>query len=260
MVEEEDSSDGVLQQPSESGRYAPLPTVALSIRQPWAWLIVNGHKDIENRDWWTKFRGPVLIHAAKAWGPDERSDALYLDEGEHPVTGGSLSFVGPVRYDLGGIVGVAEIVDCVSRSTSPWFVGKFGFVIRNARPLPFMPLKGALGFFPASYLDAYDKTMQRIAEAPSPTPPAGDGWKPIETAPKDGRELIGHRSDQGEFVFRWAWAEEFVPKDLNGDPTEHYDEDFAWWWHDRWGWMEGEETPTHWRPLPPPPVSKGEKL
>lgn len=111
----------------------------------------------------------------------------------------------------------------------------------------------------ANALDAYDKTMQRIAEAPSPTPPAGDGWEPIETAPKDGRELIGHRSDQGQFVFRWAWAEEFVPKDLNGDPTEHYDEDFAWWWHDRWGWMEGEETPTHWRPLPTPPA-KGEKL
>ena len=38
---------------------------ALSIRQPWAWLIVNGHKDIENRSWPTRFRGPVLIHAAK---------------------------------------------------------------------------------------------------------------------------------------------------------------------------------------------------
>jgi hypothetical protein len=38
---------------------------ALSIRQPWAWLIVNGYKDIENRSWATKFRGPVLIHAAK---------------------------------------------------------------------------------------------------------------------------------------------------------------------------------------------------
>jgi hypothetical protein len=35
----------------------------LSIRQPWAWLIVNGHKPVENRDWATSFRGPVLIHA-----------------------------------------------------------------------------------------------------------------------------------------------------------------------------------------------------
>lgn len=36
---------------------------ALSIRQPWAWLIVNGHKDIENRDWPTNFRGRLLVHA-----------------------------------------------------------------------------------------------------------------------------------------------------------------------------------------------------
>lgn len=29
----------------------PLPTIALSIRQPWAWLIAHGFKDFENRDW-----------------------------------------------------------------------------------------------------------------------------------------------------------------------------------------------------------------
>ena len=38
---------------------------ALSIRQPWAWLIVHGRKDIENRSWRTKFRGRFLVHAAQ---------------------------------------------------------------------------------------------------------------------------------------------------------------------------------------------------
>ncbi|HDU8694716.1 TPA: ASCH domain-containing protein, partial [Morganella morganii subsp. morganii] len=38
---------------------------AISIRQPWAWLIVNGHKDIENRSWRTKYRGQVLVHASQ---------------------------------------------------------------------------------------------------------------------------------------------------------------------------------------------------
>jgi hypothetical protein len=52
-----------------------------------------------------------------------------------------------VTYPRGGIVGVAEIVDCVSSSTSPWFVGEYGFLIRNARPLPYVPCRGALGFF-----------------------------------------------------------------------------------------------------------------
>ena len=39
--------------------------LALSIQQPWAWLIVNGFKDVENRDWPTKIRGIVGVHAGK---------------------------------------------------------------------------------------------------------------------------------------------------------------------------------------------------
>jgi len=37
---------------------------ALSLRQPWAWLVTNGSKDIENRSWHTNHRGPLLIHAS----------------------------------------------------------------------------------------------------------------------------------------------------------------------------------------------------
>ncbi len=36
---------------------------AISIHQPWADLIVFGHKDIENRSWTTRYRGRMLIHA-----------------------------------------------------------------------------------------------------------------------------------------------------------------------------------------------------
>lgn len=78
-------------------------------------------------------------------------------------------------------------------------------------------------------------------------------WRTIEAAPRDGREIIGFRLDQGVFVFRWAWMAEFVPKDENGDPTEDYDDSFAWWWHDRWGWLERELVPTHWMSLPKAP-------
>jgi hypothetical protein len=132
-----------------------LPSVALSIRHPWAWLIVNGHKDIENRDWRTHFRGLVLIHAGKAWGQDERWVHEDLLDGVNPASGAFLqpNFQPPQSYDLGGIVGVAEVVDCVTKSNSPWFVGDFGFVLRNARPLPFMPCRGQLGFFPCSYVE-----------------------------------------------------------------------------------------------------------
>src|SRR5438045_8559495 len=50
--------------PKGHGSLAQTHTMkALSIRQPWAWLIVNGHKPVENRSWSTKYTGKLLIHA-----------------------------------------------------------------------------------------------------------------------------------------------------------------------------------------------------
>lgn len=121
-----------------------LPRKALSIMQPWAWLIVNEYKPIENRDWPTRYRGPVAIHAGKKIDAFPARD---LEEDVHPVTGGFFSCRHPAHYQTGGIVGVAEIVDCVESSKSEWFVGRYGFVLRNARPVDFIPAKGALGFF-----------------------------------------------------------------------------------------------------------------
>lgn len=118
-----------------------LPNIALSIQQPWAWLIAAGYKDIENRTWKHSFRGEFLIHTGKKW-----------DTGARAPNGLSWppEILG-IPEDVGGIIGVAEIVDCVTESDSKWFVGDYGFVIRNARQLPFMPMKGALGFFKAEY-------------------------------------------------------------------------------------------------------------
>ncbi|MCY1361404.1 hypothetical protein D9M69_480700 [compost metagenome] len=114
---------------------------ALSIRQPWAWLIVNGHKDIENRSWPTRFRGPVLIHAAKGMTRDEYEDAAGLCQ--------HLGVPLPAfdKLERGGVVGQATVTDCVNDSASPWFFGKFGFVLVDAKPLPFAPCKGQLMFF-----------------------------------------------------------------------------------------------------------------
>lgn len=115
---------------------------ALSIRQPWAWLIVNGHKDIENRCWKTNFRGKIYVHAAKGM---TRGDYLACKICCADIPGVNLP---PFeKLERGGIVGTVEIVDCVDQDASPWFFGEFGFVLKNAIPLPFRPLKGALGFF-----------------------------------------------------------------------------------------------------------------
>lgn len=118
---------------------------ALSIRQPWASLIASGYKDIENRTWKTKYRGLVLIHAAL------KIDAIQAVCASEIAThcGVTLSvFLRMLDKETrGGIVGVAEIVDCVTTSNSPWFSGAFGFKFAHARPLPFTPCKGALSFF-----------------------------------------------------------------------------------------------------------------
>ena len=120
------------------------PTLALSIRQPWAWLILNAGKDIENRSWHTKFRGRVLIHASKGMTLDEYNEtAEWVRYNVQPHC------VLPPFHSLprGGIVGEVEITDCVFNSESLWYADQWGFVLRNAKPLPFQPCKGALGFF-----------------------------------------------------------------------------------------------------------------
>lgn len=110
----------------------------LSIRQPWAYLITAGLKDIENRDWPTRLRGPVLIHAGK-YRPGEAEIIAIEEEFGIRIPRASLQY--------GGVIGQATITDCVESSASRWFCGEFGFVLTGARVLPFRPLSGRLGFF-----------------------------------------------------------------------------------------------------------------
>jgi hypothetical protein len=107
---------------------------ALSIKQPWAWLIIHGGKDIENRKWKTKFRGRFLVHASK--GFDHDAAARFAD-------------ILPNELRGGGIIGSVELVDCVSQSDSKWFEGPNGFVLKDPQPLEFKEVKGKLRFFEA---------------------------------------------------------------------------------------------------------------
>lgn len=141
---------------------------ALSIRQPWAWLIVRPDlegparesairagliKDYENREWKTSFRGRFLVHASNWMTHDEYDDCRAFTA--------DLGIRIPKFEDLprGGIVGEAEIVACRhdfgdSEHLSWWFLGTYGFRLANQKPLPFVPLRGALGFFDAEIPDA----------------------------------------------------------------------------------------------------------
>lgn len=130
-----------------------LPRFALSVRQPWAWAIIHGGKDIENRDWrrpnpGLSFRGRVCIHASKGMTKAEFEDAaaFMVDLGVRcPL---------PAVLERGGIMGTAEIVDIVRDSYSPWFMGRIGLVLANPQPVPFIPVDGQLGFFEWSRAEA----------------------------------------------------------------------------------------------------------
>lgn len=122
----------------------------LSIRQPWAWLIVSGHKPLENREWQCPYRGPLYIHAGKTMSlADYQNCESFMDS----FTKLELPAFGDL--ERGGIVGLARMNGCVDYSESPWFTGKFGFVMEDAKPLPFFKCNGMLGLFTLELPDGY---------------------------------------------------------------------------------------------------------
>jgi hypothetical protein len=121
----------------------------LSIQHPWAYLISSGQKDIENREWTTCYRGPLLIHAGAKVDPtwfyrDGRvAEQMIAHYGvrEMPAT--------RAEYPLKAIIGMADLIDVVTESESRWFCGSYGFVLRNARAFKEpVPYRGQLGLFP----------------------------------------------------------------------------------------------------------------
>ena len=118
---------------------------ALSVRQPWAWLIANGHKKIENRNWTfePKFRGRFAIHAAKGCTRDEYESAVWFAESIVP----DIVIPQLASLERGGIVATADLVGCIAASDNPWFMGRIGLMLANIEQTTFQPCKGQLGFF-----------------------------------------------------------------------------------------------------------------
>ncbi|WP_020468392.1 ASCH domain-containing protein [Zavarzinella formosa] len=128
-----------------------IPNYALSIKQPWATLLVSGIKKIEIRLWPTTIRGPVFIHAAKI--PDPRPEGWeYLTP--------ELKLIS----ELGGqLMGMAVLEECreyrtaseftrdqhLHRNDPSWFQPPqmHGFVFRD--PISIRPIRvpGNVRFF-----------------------------------------------------------------------------------------------------------------
>ena len=112
----------------------------------------NLGKDIENRDWSTKIRGSICLHASKGMKDDEFANTYDFFVSTAEKLGLAKPSKGLVYEQCdhnrrGGIVATAEIVDCVTASESPWFFGDYGFVLANFQPVDLIPVRGKLGFF-----------------------------------------------------------------------------------------------------------------
>lgn len=123
----------------------------LTVKNPWAWLIIHGGKDIENRTWKTNFRGRVLIHVAQ-W-PDEYAGA-FLNKIYGALDHNTRRFLrSPKSTQLrfGQIIGSVEIVDCVRDHSSVWAQPDcWHWVLRDPQPITFRDgeiVKGKLGLW-----------------------------------------------------------------------------------------------------------------
>lgn len=138
---------------------------ALSLTRPWSWLVLHGGKTIENRVWWTSYRGPLVVHGAQSraalviqpylrlLNPTQRQawgTALERD----PVTGA------PPAAFWTGLLGLVDVVGCCTAlmtgngecTCGPWAMpDQCHWQLANPRPLPApIPAKGALGLWALS--------------------------------------------------------------------------------------------------------------
>lgn len=118
----------------------------LSIKEPWASLIINGYKKYEFRTWPTKYRGDILIHASKSYdkGLLNKFKSLNID------------------FNPGKIIGIVTITDCLP-VTKPFeeklikennlvyggilnYSG-YAFKLENVKKIKPIEAKGQLGFW-----------------------------------------------------------------------------------------------------------------
>lgn len=139
---------------------------AISVRQPWAWALIHGGKNIENRG-----RMPpgtlgligrrVFIHAAKGMTRAEYEDAHAF------MASIGVDCPPPDQLLRGGLIGTVRLADVTAKSDSPWFFGPVGLVCEDPAPFGPVPGPGQLGWFNFEEGGAFDppKTWMRAWKA-----------------------------------------------------------------------------------------------
>ncbi|MGO8997704.1 MAG: hypothetical protein ACLQVI_30675 [Polyangiaceae bacterium] len=143
------------------------PIRCLAVRQPWAWALVSGFKDVENRSWSTDYRGPIAI-----LGSTTKTEVNQLAKAHD---------LGSLGSPFGAILGVVDLVDIVPLSESlesnPWAWGPQCWLVANARTFAVpIPCKGKLNLFTLDGPVAEQvRTAIRIAR-PAERDSLGDRW------------------------------------------------------------------------------------
>jgi len=163
-----------------------IPQKALSVRQPWAWAILNG-KDIENRSIAAVRHGMktgrIALHASKGMTQDEYESARDFMESI------GISCPRPDELIRGAIIGVVTVTEIVAEHKSPWFFGPRGLVLSDQVEVSPIPAQGALGYFdwnlgseidgPKPWMIAWPETAKRKSKV---TPIAKPEPMPLFTA------------------------------------------------------------------------------
>lgn len=128
---------------------------ALSIKQPWAWLVCKGIKDVENRTWhihmppllnYPATPRRIYVHSGKHI--DYRSWPFIICRVDEDIMHELRSLIRGYKLAVGAIIGEVDIIGCTDKSDSPWFTGPYAFMLAGGilydKPIP---CRGQLGFF-----------------------------------------------------------------------------------------------------------------
>lgn len=133
----------------------------LSVRQPYAWAIVMGAKDIEtkdieNRSWKSGHLGRLYIHA----GVKEFDETIVEDVTERvakhlriPTTAAREAYRHHLQRGLGAIIGSVRMLGCATSYDSEWFgAEEYGFILSDPElldePIPFKGLQRIFKYRP----------------------------------------------------------------------------------------------------------------
>ena len=136
---------------------------ALSLTQPWPWIIFHLGKRIENR---TRnlgnYRGTLALHASKGMAAEDWWSAYDFVASRFGHVGFADQIPQPTALVRGAIVGVCEVVGQVGPDVTAivgydarWYMGAHAYLLSEVRELTApIPCKGALGFWtpPANVL------------------------------------------------------------------------------------------------------------